>query len=84
MPKFGAFRTTAPAGSMVFVPTGSAVVERTLGDQLAYGWRLSLLEDTKAAEGLRALLAAHSFLPEGNILRETMEEALSDIESFQG
>ena len=49
------WRVTVGPGSLVFVPAGFAVVDRTIGPECVYGLRTSVVENTKAIQNLLPL-----------------------------
>ena len=50
-----AFRCTAPAGSLLFIPAGFATVERALGTEVVQGWRTAVIEGPNVLDRLSSV-----------------------------
>ena len=50
-----AFRTTAAAGSLMFIPAGFAYVDRGLGTDSVQGWRLHIIEGSSVLQSVSTL-----------------------------
>jgi hypothetical protein len=50
-----AFRGTSAPGSLLYIPSGFVVVERALGADVVFGWRLHILEGENAMKSVEAV-----------------------------
>ena len=66
-----AYRVTCPAGSLMYLPTGSIYSERSLNGSLVHGWRISIVESIEAGGTLQGL-ASNGRLGPSRILRPVM------------
>ena len=76
-----AHRGTCPAGSLLYIPTGYIICERTLNGALSLGWRCSIVESPHALSTMSELLRSGGFGPKSAKVLEKLAKELGGLAS---